>query len=256
MTDRIRFDRAPSAAFADRLERDLLRAVGAHPATAGTTSAPDDTTNSPEDQLMTLDLESNAQGTEQRPRATWKWLALAAAVIALVAAVAAVLPGRKSNDSVVAGGTPVTFVVNWAYSDINSVCAPSTTCLDHFDIPASSGFSGDVDGEGLQAVYWNAPVDFPGQSVDHLEHIGTYLVTATVDGCGTGTFMLVELMQFVSGADRDRPTGTYKGTWQIVDGSGRGALSTIAGSGTSTGVFGTAADQGRTFTGTIACPSG
>lgn len=205
---------------------------------------------------MTLDLDSDTPGTDHRTSTTWKWLALAAAAIALVAAVAAILPGREPDRSAVTAGTPVTFVVHWEYSEITSDCVPtSTTCLNHFDIPASARFTGDVEGEGMQAVYWNDPEDYPGRAVDHLEHVGTYLVNGAIDGCGTGKFMLVEVMQFVSGADRDRPTGTYKGTWQIVDSSGRGELSTVAGSGTSNGVFGTAGDEGRTFTGSITCPA-
>jgi hypothetical protein len=256
MTDPIRFDRSPSAAFADRLERDLLRAVGTHPARTVTTTAPRQPTTSEEDQLMTIDLKSGTPGSDQRPRASWKWLALAAAVIALVVAVAAILPGRRSDNAAADRGSPVTFVVKWAYSEVKSDCPPpSHECLNHFDIPASAGFTGDVRGDGVQALYWNNSADYPGQSVDHLEHVGTYLVAATVRGCGTGKFMLVELMQFVSGADRDRDTGTYKGTWQIVEGSGRDALRNVAGSGTSTGVFGKAGDEGRTFTGSISCPA-
>jgi hypothetical protein len=260
MTDRIRFDRSPSAAFADRLERELLETIGARTATAGTSNPADNQNTSEEDQLMTLQLHSDAPGTGERPRNTWKWLALTAGVIALVAAIAAVLPGRRSDDVAVDGGAPVTFVVRWQYSETKDACAPTDSptpiCLSHFDIPATARFNGDVDGVGLQAVYWNAPVDYPDRPVDHLEHIGTYLVQATVAGCGTGQFMMVELMQFVSGADHDRDTGTYTGTWQIVDGSGRGALRNVAGSGTSKGVFGTAADEGRTFSGTIGCTAG
>lgn len=256
MTDRIRFDHSPNAEFADRLERDLLHAVGARPATALSSTTPYDHTPSEEDQLMTLELDSDTTASDRRPKTAWKWLALTAAAIALLAAIALIIPDRGSDQPAVDGGVPVTFVVRWAYSDVTQTCAGSSAnCLNHFDIPASADFTGDVVGDGFQAVYWNAPIDFPDRSVDHLEHIGTYLVTATISGCGTGQFMLVELMQFVSGADRDRDTGTYKGTWQIVDGSGRDELSNISGSGTSDGVFGTASEVGRTFTGTLGCPS-
>jgi hypothetical protein len=257
MADRIRFDRSPSDAFADRLERDLLRVISARPTGVSTTTSPQHSTASEEDQLMTINLDSETSATTRQPRTTLKWLAVAAATIALVAAIAATTSDRQSDDTAAGpGGSPVNFVVQWEYSEVQSVCSlGSTRCLNHFDIPATTSFTGDVAGNGLQALYWNDSVDFPGQSVDHLEHVGTYLVTAEVSGCGSGQFMLVELMQFVSGPDRDRDSGTYKGTWQIVDGSGRGALADIAGSGTSEGIFGTAGDTGRNFTGTINCPT-
>ena len=63
----------------------------------------------------------------------------------------------------------------------------------------------------------------------------------------------MEMMQFTSGTSRDRPSGTYIGTWEIVPQSGRGDPALISGSGTSSGVFGTADVDGRTFTGTITC---
>lgn len=242
-------DRTPPSHFADRLEAEFLRAAGA------ATAPPSTRTDTPEEPIMTIDLDTPP--TTHRRGNAWKLFALTAAAAALIVALTAILVRRDEDDTASAGGTPVSFIVHWAYSEVNGTCVlgSSTKCLNHFDIPAEARFDGDVDGSGFQAIYWNDPVDYPGRAVDHLEHIGTYRVQATVKGCGTGDFMLVELMQFVSGSERDRDTGTYKGTWQIVDGSGRDELSTIAGSGTSNGIFGTAGDVGRTFTGTVSCPT-
>jgi hypothetical protein len=126
-------------------------------------------------------------------------------------------------------------------------------CVYRFGTPATAKFAGDIDGGGYQSVLWNFPLDEQDRVVDHLEHVASYNVGANVAGCGTGEFLMVEMIQFVSGPDRDRPSGTYTGTWQIVPQSGRNGLESITGSGTSSGVFGTAQDVGRTLTGKVTC---
>lgn len=248
MTDPRIFDRTPRREFADRLEAQFLKAA------AVTATAPDPTPHHSSPQEATVTLQLDDPITTERRRPTWQWPAVAAAAVLLIVALVAVLTRNSDDDDTPpAAGTPVTFTVTWEYSDVRSECTPSNECLNHFDIPATTTFSGDVKGQGLQALYWNDPVDYPGKAVDHLEHVGTYQLDATVAGCGSGQFVLVEFMQFVSGPDRDRDSGTYIGTWQIVPNSGRGALSTIAGSGTSTGNFGTAPQKGRAFAGNVTC---
>jgi hypothetical protein len=244
MTDDHSLDLAPRAEFADRLEADLLRVIGNR---AETLPIPD-----PEETFVIVERTTSPFPIRRR-----RWLVpVAAAVIALVAGGVIALV-RRDHTTVVepADSNPVTFTIRWAYSDVRHDCpTDGGMCMNHFDFPATSALEGDVVGDGYQGVFWNDPVDYSGQAVDHLEHVGAYNVKATVAGCGTGEFLLMEMMQFKSGADRDRPSGTYIGTWQIVPNSGRGALTSISGSGTSRGVFGTAQADGRTFTGDIACP--
>jgi hypothetical protein len=245
MTDDHSLDLAPRAEFADRLEDELLRVIGNR---AETLPIPD-----PEEIFVIVERTTMPFPSRRR-----RWLVpVAAAVIALVAG-AVIALARRDHTNVVepADSNPVTFTIHWAYSDVRHDCPAESgaMCMNHFDFPATSELKGDVVGAGYQGVFWNDPVDYIGQAVDHLEHVGAYNVKATVAGCGTGEFMLMEMMQFKSGADRDRPSGTYIGTWQIVPNSGRGALASISGSGTSRGVFGTAQADGRTFTGDIACP--
>ena len=53
-----------------------------------------------------------------------------------------------------------------------------------------------------------------------------HLVHGSVTGCGTGEFMIVEILQFVGWEN-----GAFVGTWQVIPGSGRGELADISGSG-------------------------
>lgn len=249
MTDRFRFDLAPNAEFADRLEVDLLRAIGGRTPspTTRTFDVPDT-----EEHLVTIEKTATHDQTRRR---TISAVASVAAVVLLVAGIG-LIASRDTDSPASVNATEVTFTVMWAYSEIVNECAESTStrvCLNRFEMPAAAEFSGDIVGAGNQVVLWNDPADYPGQDVDHLEHVVTYNVEAEVEGCGAGEFMLVEMMQFVSGAARDRDSGTYIGTWQIVTESGRNGLASIEGRGTSTGLFGTAGDVGRTFTGTANC---
>lgn len=244
MTDDHSLDTAPRAEFADRLEADLLRVIGRR---AETLSIPD-----PEETFVIV--EPTTVGPSRR-----RWLAPAAAAAVVLVAAAVFAFVRRGDPSEVepADSHPVTFTIHWAYSDVIHDCPTDVAgamCVNHFDLPATSVLNGDVAGNGYQGVFWNDPVDYSNQAVDHLEHVGAYNVTATVAGCGTGQFMLMEMMQFKSGSNRDRPSGTYIGTWQIVPESGRGALASISGSGTSAGGFDTAESDGRTFIGAVACP--
>jgi hypothetical protein len=245
MNDDHSLDMAPRAEFCDRLEADLLRVMGHRTYTLPITE--------PEETFVIVEPRTVLPSRRRR------WMAPAAAAIIALGAVGVIAWARRDEPTVVepADAVPVSFTIHWAYSDVQRDCptdVSATMCMNHFDFPTSSQLKGDVAGYGYQGVFWNAPADYSGQTVDHLEHVGAYNIKATIAGCGTGEFMLMEMMQFKSGAEHDRPSGTYIGTWEIVPESGRDGLVSITGSGTSHGVFGTAQADGRTFTGTIACP--
>jgi hypothetical protein len=248
----------PRAEFADRLEADLLHIVGAALVGEATHTEPGHNRPpiSPKEAIVAIELDH--QATARSPR---RALVAAAGIILLVAAIALVA-GRGKGDqhpaasTLAPGARNVTFVLHWSYGDTTQDCgiAPNLPCMNHFAIPASSTLTGGIDGTAFQGLFWNDPAEYPGQRINHLEHVAAYEVKADVDGCGTGQFTIVETMQYRSGPNDDLDSGTYIGTWRIVDESGRGDLSSIAGSGTSSGVFGTAPTDGRTFTGTIECP--
>jgi hypothetical protein len=258
MTDDRSLDLTPRAEFADRLEADLLHIVGA--AALGehtpTESGPNRPPISLKEPIVAVELDH--QSIARSPR---RALVAAAGIILLVVAVA-VVAGRGNGDrhpaasTLPPGARNVTFVVHWSYGDTAHDCgiAPNLPCMNHFAIPSSSTLKGDIDGTAFQGLFWNDPAEYPGQRINHLEHVAAYEVKADVVGCGFGQFTIVETMQYRSGPNDDLDSGTYMGTWRIVDESGRGDLRSIAGSGTSSGVFGTAGTDGRTFTGTIECP--
>jgi hypothetical protein len=258
MTDDRSLDMTPRAEFADRLEADLLHIVGAAPFGEATHTEPGHNRPpiSAKEPIMAVELDH--QSTARSPR---RALVAAAGIILLVVAVA-VVAGRGNGDrhpaasTLSPGARNVTFVVHWSYGDRVHDCgtAPNQPCMNHFAIPSSSTLKGDIEGTAFQGLFWNDPAEYPGQRINHLEHVAAYEVKADVVGCGLGQFTIVETMQYRSGPNDDQDSGTYVGTWRVVDESGRGDLSSIAGSGTSSGVFGTASTDGRTFTGTIACP--
>jgi hypothetical protein len=242
---------SPRAEFADRLEQRLLAEIG-RPAAAPRSTDPSES-------IMTI--------TTERAAARRTPFLVAAAAIAIIAVIGltAFAAGRHTrpeatptSSTVPSGvGRVVTFVVRWKHSDVVHECPSDhdkAMCFNRFDMPATATFTGDVDGYGYQAVFWNDRAEAPDGKSDHLEHIAAYNIDASIAGCGNGEFMLMETLQFRSGPNRDLNTATYVGTWQIVAESGRGSLSTISGSGSSSGDVSTAATDGRTFTGRIACP--
>jgi hypothetical protein len=123
-------------------------------------------------------------------------------------------------------------------------------CAFRYDSPATSKFTGDIDGHAYQSVVWGGSDDFADRAVRHEEKSATYVFGGTVAGCGSGEFLMTETVQIVSGPDRDFSKGTAIGTWQIVADSGRNHLRTISGGGTSSGL---AQDYSRSYTGTVTC---
>jgi len=238
MTDDHRFDMTPRAEFADRLERDLRATLG----------SADDTTR--EVSIVHTDRTDHAH----RPSRTPWFVAAAAVVFGVVGLTIAFTRDQKatarlSPPTTVTTDRPVTFTIDWSETGRTSDCAVTTAlaCLHHFGMPGAAPFAGDVAGTSYQAVFWNEP-DLDAKQMAHVEHIATYMVNAAVKGCGSGRFMLEELVQYMWPNDHE-DEGTYRGTWTIVPHSGRGDLTAISGSGTSEGPPGGA----RTLTGAINC---
>ena len=253
MTDDRSLDMTPRVEFADRLEADLLRAIGARDTTTTTHHV-----NSKSAEEPLVNVRQTPALAPRRP--VWMLAAAAASVIVLVLVGVAFATRRQTDSTSPAGSHKVTFTVTWSLGGSgNWGCAyAGINCLAHFTpMPALSQFAGDIKGRADEAVFWNEQVNFPGQTLTHAEFAATYGVFATVQGCGTGAgdFMVIETLQ---GQGIDRSTrDALTGDWQIVPKSGRGPLATISGDGTSSGVLdygATPNGQARTFTGTISCP--
>ena len=248
MTDGIRFDLSPRTEFADRLEADLLRAIGDPALSTPTTRA--STPHDPEaEHIMTITLDPPVDTPSPHRRAWTTAIAVAAAALLILVGVWAV--GR--GDSEPAGTRDVSFTVLWAASNNEQDCptdVSSPICAWKLATPATAKFTGDIDGNAYQSIVWGNSDVFPDRAVLHEEKAATYLFGGTVAGCGTGQFLMIETVQISSGPDRNYSTGSVSGTWHIVPESGRGDLRSISGSGTSSGL---APDYDRALTGTIAC---
>jgi hypothetical protein len=240
MTDEHRLDITPRAEFADRLERDLLDALG----TAQDRPRQDDMVN----------IETH-QHSSRASRTPWL-IAAAAVVLGVVGVTIAVNRDQSSSASLspsttttVSNGRSVTFTVDWSEDGKTNDCAATKAlaCLYHFAIPGVAPFEGDVAGTSYQAVFWSEP-DLDAKGTAHVEHVATYMVNATVKGCGSGRFMLEELVQYAWPNDHE-DQGTYRGTWTVVPHSGRGDLVKLSGSGTSEGP----PSGARTLSGAINC---
>ena len=96
MTDRYRFDLAPSAEFADQLESRLLRVIGDRTAesipNARVTDAPDT-----EETIVSIDIDEDPTTTQRAPRRWAPLLAGAAAVILLVAGIGWIVTPQVSS---------------------------------------------------------------------------------------------------------------------------------------------------------------
>jgi hypothetical protein len=232
----------PRAEFADRLEADLLHVLAGGGGPRST------------ERETTVELEPRPHDP---PRSRWRGPILAAAAIVAVACGGVALRALRDDGGSSTASVPMqpaTFSVTWDYTEqVNHCLAAGRACLNGFGMPATAELGGTIEGSANQSVVWNAPADYTDADVDHLEHVAVYNVSGTVEGCGSGELMIVEIMQFVSGAGHDREDGTYTGTWQIVPESGRVELTGVSGSGASNGLFATAGDVGREFTGTISC---
>ena len=73
------------------------------------------------------------------------------------------------------------------------------------------------------------------------------LFEGTVEGCGTGTFMVLT-------HETIEPSGTAQGHWVIPASSGTDDLSLLTGTGTSTGSYAPDGAGGGQLTGRVSCP--
>jgi hypothetical protein len=174
-----------------------------------------------------------------------------AAIVGIAAAVAigAFLVVRSGNDGPAPDNVTssslhdVSFELTWPdlqglespdclETDTTYAWARDDRCFRRFS--GETTLTGDVSGTALWMMLGNV-----GEGADAQDSAvkipstftGTYLVRATVDGCGTGEFMITEQLRF-DGWE----SGAFSGTWHVVPGSGRGDLSTIEGSGEAPGV--------------------
>jgi hypothetical protein len=252
MTDGIRFDLSPRTEFADRLEADLLRTIG-DPADSTLTPA-QARADLDEEHIMTITTDPQVTAPTRRPRRSWMLASTAAAMALIVAAVWVV----ARDDGSAASTHDVAFTVVWNVRTTVTDCPTDITdppCAFRYEGSATSKFTGDVDGRAYQSIVWPNSDDFAGRAVRHEEKAATYLFSGTVAGCGTGMFLMVQTVQSVSGPDRDFGTGTSTGAWQIVPNSGRDGLSTISGSGTSSGQPTHLDTAGQSFIGAVSCAS-
>jgi hypothetical protein len=154
-------------------------------------------------------------------------------------------------------GQPVTFTVRWGSgAEITSNCQDAEQgCLYSRTAISFANFTGDITGDGTIAAVGNHPADQAGNPVDptpdpyHDEGVSVYNVVGSIAGCGSGEFLLVEIVQFVNGG---AGFGNYTGTWQIVPDSGRDELKSVSGRGTTTGRYGQAGVD-RTLAGVVSC---
>ena len=238
MTDDPRSYRAePDAAFVDRLERKLLRRLG--------DSSDSNNAQTPiGDDIVTLDLLTERPHQPRHRRSRF----VAVTAVAAAVAVGALIFTRVRDD-----GSPnvtstsvheVAFDLAWPdlpglespdciESAVTYAWAQNGHCFRRFT--GTVALTGDVSGTalwmmlgnfGLAATAQDSAVKIPAAFT------GTYLVKATVEGCGTGEFMISEQLRF-DGWE----SGAFSGTWQVVPGSGRGELSKISGGGQVPGDF-------------------
>jgi hypothetical protein len=177
----------------------------------------------------------------RRPRRRARLSAVATIAVVVVAGAAVVAcDGQDTPSAEAAGGSldEVGFDLHWP--DLQglegSACIDAAvlyTAAQHGDcfrqLTGEVELAGDVAGTGLWMMLGNVgrAADAEDSAVDvPATFTSTYLIRATVEGCGMGEFMIAEQLRF-DGWE----SGAFSGTWQIVPGSGRGDLSTISGSG-------------------------
>jgi len=237
----------PAPAFADRLERELLARLAAP-------------TSERSRVMIDLATQRSSVRTWNRPRML---VAASVAAIAVAAGVVALQLDRDSDAPPVAAPAAqhaIAFEIEWP--DLRSVegvnCVESETtyfsatdgrCFREFvgEVP----MTGDVDGTGLWAMLGNlgeaANADDTSVNVPSA-FTATYIVKATVAGCGQGEFMVSEQLRF-DGWE----SGAFSGTWEIVPGSGRQDLSDISGGGLVPGDFPARNTSQATRTGQVSC---
>lgn len=240
----------PDPGFADRLEAALLRRLGSgRPSTLPATSGD-------EEEIMTVDrLEAP---TRRNPR-----LAIAAAALVALGLAGAAVALTSVDDPVETTadrGRVVAFDITWPdldgletarclETDVIYDWAPDGHCVRRFE--GEVQLDGDLAGTALWTMEGNLGLQADPEDSAVLVPAtfnATYLVRATVEGCGTGEFMIAEQLRF-DGFE----SGGFSGTWQVLPGSGRDDLASIAGGGAVPGDAAGAATTQATRTGRISC---
>lgn len=224
-----------------------------------------------EEAPVTIELDQlDPTRPSRRPKRTW-WLAAAAAVVVALGAIATAFivdddgPGTAATDTAQRSVRPaneLSFDVLWP--DL-TVAAGRDLCVDAEQtyMSASRGecvatwsgeavVTGDVGGTALWVMHAGT-----GRSDDDDATMtlvrgfsATYVVQATIDGCGSGEFMMTDSLGFVGWE-----AGGFVGAWEIVPGSGRDGLAGISGSGqvVAQASDGNGPAAARTHEGTVSC---
>ncbi len=218
----------PDPAYAACLEQLLIARFEATP------------TDREESHVM-LDLAPSPQPV-RRDRRTFMVAAIAACLAAIALAGILVARHDDARHSNAPKAIDVTFHLAWP--DLQGLEQPRCLApIEPFDSAVQhrcfrtfyglASASGDVSGtalwtmvgsEGKAATPDDATVEIPAA------FNGTYIVQATIPGCGRGEFMIAEQLRF-DGWE----AGAFSGTWQIIPGSGRGELAEVSGGGTVPG---------------------
>ncbi len=239
----------PDDRFATRLEAALVSALH-----GSATSISTPTNQQGDMMVITLDEPTH----DVRPPRS-RWLAMVAAAVLVVGA-GALFVLRRDDSAPASGEADVTFEIQWpglaAHGSNRCITTEATyeSAASGHCLRGSTGearFTGDIDGTAIFDMAANLGDDPAAdeQSTNLATFNATYLVRGTVVGCGTGEFMIAELLQFVGWEN-----GAFVGTWQVMPGSGRGELAGIGGSGEVPGDPGGGRDEApRTHTGVIDC---
>ncbi len=162
MADLSRFALVPRTEFADRLEADLLRAIG--DSTTSTTT-PDGVLRRrlDEEHLMTvIDTPSFDEQPRRRHRG---WMSALAAAAAIVLVIAGVWVMRRGDDQATAG-RDVTFTVRWASTAQFNECPTDVevpVCAWTLPRPATATFTGDIAGNAYQSGVGGVSHDEPAR---------------------------------------------------------------------------------------------
>ena len=191
---------------------------------------------------------------------------LVAASVAAIAVAAGVLALQLDSDSdappvaAPAAQRVIAFEIEWpdlrnvegvncVDSEITYFSATNGRCFREF--AGEVAITGDIDGTGLWVMLGNlgeaANADDTAVNVP-AAFTATYIVKATVAGCGQGEFMVSEQLRF-DGWE----SGAFSGSWQVVPGSCSQDLSDISGGGLVPGDFPDRDTSQATRTGQVSC---
>jgi len=190
-------------------------------------------------------------------------VAAVAACLAAVALAGILLARREDRAQQNAAPQPFQVTFNLTWPDLQGLEQPRCLPTEETYESASNGHcfrsfdglvtvSGDMAGTALWTMAGNlgkaatasdSAVDIPAA------FNGTYIVQATIPGCGTGEFMIAEQLRFDGWEN-----GAFNGTWQVIPASGRGELANISGGGLVPGDRPEQSSTQELRTGQLTCP--